>query len=387
MSLRIGRKKLALNLRATASLAAVLISGPTTASTVYTGDTITGKRVISELDVNDLEPGKKHHFLFQGVQMGTGQHWYVPVTVAKGAKPGRRILLISGVHGDEISPVNAIQRTMAELDPATMSGTVTAVYDVSRPAKEGGTRMWPVAQWGGFKIDLNRVWPGDEDGGNAPTRHAGIVFNKLFKPNSDYALDYHTAATGTDFTAFIFAKMSRPEIKAMAELFPIEQIKNDPGYEGTLETALIKAGIPALTIEIGGPRYFDKRMIPMFVEGALNVLKHHGVIAGPMGRTSKEAGTFFGDALHTVRATSGGYVELLVDLRAKVTKDQVVAVQRNAFGEVMQTYKTEVGGEVAILQRDAMTEPGTRLIEVLYDSPDPKCEPDGCPIATDDYLE
>jgi predicted deacylase len=106
-----------------------------------------------------------------------------------------------------------------------------------------------------------------------------------------------------------------------------------------------------------------------------------------MGRTSKEAGTFFGDALHTVRATSGGYVELLVDLRAKVTKDQVVAVQRNAFGEVMQTYKTEVGGEVAILQRDAMTEPGTRLIEVLYDSPDPKCEPDGCPIATDDYLE
>jgi predicted deacylase len=319
--------------------------------------------------------------------MGTGQHWYVPVTVAKGAKPGRRILLISGVHGDEISPVNAIQRTMAELDPATMSGTVTAVYDVSRPAKEGGTRMWPVAQWGGFKIDLNRVWPGDEDGGNAPTRHAGIVFNKLFKPNSDYALDYHTAATGTDFTAFIFAKMSRPEIKAMAELFPIEQIKNDPGYEGTLETALIKAGIPALTIEIGGPRYFDKRMIPMFVEGALNVLKHHGVIAGPMGRTSKEAGTFFGDALHTVRATSGGYVELLVDLRAKVTKDQVVAVQRNAFGEVMQTYKTEVGGEVAILQRDAMTEPGTRLIEVLYDSPDPKCEPDGCPIATDDYLE
>ena len=36
--------------------------------TVYTGDVIQGKKVISTLDVNDLEPGK-HLFYFQGVQM------------------------------------------------------------------------------------------------------------------------------------------------------------------------------------------------------------------------------------------------------------------------------------------------------------------------------
>ncbi|MCA3561455.1 MAG: succinylglutamate desuccinylase/aspartoacylase family protein [Aestuariivirga sp.] len=357
------------------------------AETVYTGDIIQGKRVVSQLDVGDLEAGKKHSLLFQGVQTGTGQYWYVPVVVAKGINPGKRILLVSGVHGDETSPVDAMRRTMEQLDPAAMSGTVTAVYDVSRPAKEGVTRMWPVAQWGGFKIDLNRVWPGNEDGGNAPTRHAGLVFNKLLKPNADYALDYHTAATGTDFTAFIFAKMSLPEVKAMAELFPIEQIKNDPGYGGTLETALIKAGIPCLTIEIGGPRYFDKRMIPMFVEGALNVFKLHGVIGGPMGRTAQDAGTFFGDALHTVRATAGGYVELLVDLRSKVAAGQSVAIQRNAFGEVVQEYKTEVAGEVAILQRDAVTEPGTRIVEVLYDSSEKACDPDGCPIPEVDYAE
>jgi predicted deacylase len=39
-----------------------------------------------------------------------------------------------------------------------------------------------------------------------------------------------------------------------AELFPIEQIKNDPGQSGTLETAFIEAGIPAITVEVGGPR-------------------------------------------------------------------------------------------------------------------------------------
>ena len=355
------------------------------AATIYTGDVIQGKRVISQLDVADLEPGKKHMFFFQGVQMATGQHWYVPVVVAKGAKPGKRVLLISGVHGDEISPVDAVQRTMAALDPAQMSGTVTAVYDISRPAKETVTRMWPTPQWGSQLIDLNRVWPGNESGSNAPTRHAGLVFNRLLKPNADIALDYHTAATAGDFTAFIFAKMAKTEIRAMAELFPIEQIKSDPGYAGTLETSLVTAGIPALTIEIGGPRAFDRRKIDLFVEGGLNVLKHHKVISGPMGRTAKDAGTFFGDSFHTVRATHGGYLELKVDLRSKVSAGQVVAVQRNSFGEVVKEYRTEVAGEISTLQRDALIEPGTRVVQVLHDSPDPKCDGDGCGEDGADY--
>jgi hypothetical protein len=355
------------------------------AATVYTGEVMQGKRVISQLDVADLEPGKTHMFYFQGVQMATGQHWYVPVVVAKGAKPGKRVLLVSGVHGDEISPVDAVQRTMAALDPAKMSGTVTAVYDISRPAKEAVTRMWPMAQWGSQLIDLNRVWPGNENGSNAPTRHAGLVFNRVMKSNADIALDYHTAATSGDFTAFIFAKMSKPDIRAMAELFPIEQIKSDPGYAGTLETSLVEAGIPTLTIEIGGPRSFDRRKIDMFIEGGLNVLKLHKVIDGPMGRTAKEAGTSFGDAFHTVRATHGGYLELKVDLRSKVSVGQVVAVQRNSFGEVVKEYKTEVAGEISTLQRDALIEPGTRVVQVLYDSPDAKCDGDGCPEEGADY--
>jgi len=80
--------------------------GPATTSanpasgTVYTGDVIQGKKVVSALDVNDLEPSKKHLLYFQGVEMPTGQHWYVSVTVAKGARPGKRGVLTSGVHGD-----------------------------------------------------------------------------------------------------------------------------------------------------------------------------------------------------------------------------------------------------------------------------------------------
>jgi hypothetical protein len=59
---------------------------PARIGTVYTGDVINGKKVVSSLNTDDLEPGKKHLLYFQGVQMSTGQHWYVSVVVAKPAR-------------------------------------------------------------------------------------------------------------------------------------------------------------------------------------------------------------------------------------------------------------------------------------------------------------
>ena len=49
--------------------------------------------------------------------MPTGQHWYVSVTVAKGVKLGKRVVLVSGVHGDEMSSVHTVQTVMNQLDP------------------------------------------------------------------------------------------------------------------------------------------------------------------------------------------------------------------------------------------------------------------------------
>ena len=135
--------------------------------TVYTGDVIDGKKVISALNIDDLEPGKKHLFYFQGVQMATGQHWHVSTMVAKGVRRGKRIALVSGVHGDEISPVRMIQTVMDRLNPVEMSGAVLAVLDVSRPAMEGMARRWPNSGRGIDLIDLNREWPGNENGPRA----------------------------------------------------------------------------------------------------------------------------------------------------------------------------------------------------------------------------
>ena len=334
--------------------------------TVYVGDVIDGKKVVSKLDVNDLAPGKKHFLYFQGVEMPTGQHWYVSVTVARGARPGKRGVLVSGVHGDEMSSIHTVQTVMDQLDPAQMSGTVMAVADVSRPALESMQRRWPNQGRGIDLIDMNREWPGNENGATAPSRHAGLLFNHLLRPNADFAIDFHTGTTGFEVTAFNIAGMDVPEVKAMVDLYPVGQIYDNHVYPGVLHNAFMDLGIPSFTPEIGAARVLDLKMIPLFVEGTMNVLKHHGIVAGPIGRTGKDVAVFVGNSAFPILATAGGIVEHLVRLNDKVAPGQMVAIQRNSFGEVVAEYRSGVAGEVTGQRSDAMSEPGNPLVFILF---------------------
>ena len=344
-------------------------SGTAPSATIYTGDTIQGKKVVSALDVNELEPGKKHLLYFQGVEMPAGQHWYVSVTVAKGAKPGKRGVLTSGVHGDEMSSVHTVQTVMNQLDPAKMSGTVMTVTDVSRPALESTQRRWPNQGRGIDLIDMNREWPGNQNGATAPSRHAWLLFNRLLRPNADFAIDFHTGTTGFEVTAFNIGGMDVPEVKAMLELYPVGQIFDNHVYPGVLHNAFMDVGIPAFTPEIGAARVLNPEMISLFVEGTMNVLKHHGIVAGPMGRTGKDVTVFVGNSAFPILATAGGLVEHLVKLNDKVEAGQKVAIQRDSFGEVVAEYTSGVAGEITGQRSDVMSEPGNPLVFILFHKP------------------
>jgi uncharacterized protein len=340
---------------------------PAQFSTLYTGDVINGKKVVSALNTGDLEPGKKHLLYFQGVQTSTGQHWYVSVIVAKGAKPGKRITLTSGVHGDEMNSVHTVQTVMGLLKPAEMSGTVMAVLDIARPALESMQRRWPSTGRGFELTDMNREWPGNENGVGAVSRQAGLVFNRLLKPNTDLAIDFHTGTTGLDVPAFHIGDMRIPDVKTMMLLYPVPAIWDNPLIPGVLHNAYVDAGIPAFTPEVGVARRLELDMIPIFVEGTMNVFKHYGMVPGAIGRTAADADVYIGKHAVSVLTTHGGFIELLVKLKANVTPGQRLAIQRNAFGEVVAEYSSPVSGLVGGMRTDATSEPGNVLFFILAD--------------------
>ncbi len=344
-------------------------TGAPGSGTVYTGDVIRGRKVVSRLEVADLEPGKKHFLYFQGVQMPSGQYWHVSVVVAKGIRSGKRFTLTSGVHGDEMSSIRTVQAVMEQLDPTQMSGTVMAVLDIARPALESMQRRWPNSGRGVGLIDMNREWPGDENGASATSRHAGLLFNRLLRPNSDLAIDFHTGTTGLETAAIVIGDRSLPDVKTMTDLYPVGQIWDDAVYPGVLHNAFVDVGIPCFTPEVGAGRILDRDMIALFVEGTLNVLKHYGVIGGSIGRTAADAGVVVGNGAFPIIATQGGLVEYLAKLDENVKAGQKIAVQRNMFGEVVAEYVSGVDGTISAYRSDASSEPGNILAFIMFSRP------------------
>jgi len=353
-----------MKIRALMGATAVLWAGTVSAETVFTGDTIQGAPVISQLDLTDLAPGKMHRFMFRGAETSTGQYWYVPMLVAKGAKPGKRILFVAGNHGDELNPIAAVQATFATLDPGKMSGAAIALIGPSRQGVENITRTWTINELGGAQVNPNRSWPGREDG-NTVERHNWLITNKIIKGNVDVGIDHHTGGTGIDFARFVFAYADDPESLELGGLFPVDQIMRDPGLPGTLEYALVKAGIPAVTTELGGPRGFVADMVKLGVDGNANVLAHYGVLPEPLGKTAADMEAFVGDDLESVLAVAGGFVTLLVKVNDTVTKGQKIAEQRNGFGDIVHEYVAPADGRVAIVGTDAATERGTEIATLL----------------------
>jgi uncharacterized protein len=353
-------------------------SGAASAATVFTGDTIGGKRVISSLDVADLPTGK-HSFYFEGVEMGTGQHWYVPVMVAKGARSGKRLLLASGVHGDELTPIGVVQKVFADLDPSKLSGAVVGIIGSSRPGVEHTTRGWLWMDLGHSLINPNRTWPGRETG-NTVERHSWLLMNRLIKGNVDIGVDIHTGGNGIDFALFSFTDSRDKEALQLSKLFPIDQIYLHQGTGGSLASALVAAGIPGFTLELGGPRSFDPVMIDYGVKGVENVFSYYKMQDRPMGQTATDRNALIGNQLVDLFAEDSGYTQVFVKLNETVTKGQRVALQKNAFGEVVHEYFAPADGRVAIIGTDAVRERGVDVVSILANSDqckDGSCKYDG----------
>jgi predicted deacylase len=113
-------------------------------------------------------------------------------------------------------------------------------------------------------------------------------------------------------------------------------------------------------------RKLDLDMVPIFVEGTMNVFKHYGMVPGKIGPTAVDASAYIGKNVVPVLTSHGGFIELLVKLNDKVRTGQKLAIQRNAFGEVVAEYTSPVNGLISGLRSDATSEPGNVLFFILF---------------------
>ncbi len=359
----------ALYLAALCAVMAMVTAGtsPADAQTIQTGDRIDGTPVIDRLDAGDLAPGRVHRFWFRVSDNAIGQGWYVPVIVVRGAQPGHRLLLTAGIHGDELNGIDVIHRLVGKIDPARLSGTIVAVPGLNTPGLLHHTRAFTPGD-GVDGANLNRLMPGDPKSTDRAGLYAGRLWSRLLRPNADTAIDLHTQSRGTAYPMYVFAGSGRA--RAIAELIGPDMIKIDPGVAGSVETEMLKSGVPAITLELERPEVFDRVVIGRAVDGIERVMVDLKMLA--MGSAPARTVTpYVGDTLARVATSRGGYATLLVDLGDAVTKGQRVATLADPFGRIIETLMAPESGRVSTIATDPLRDPGETLMRILYTAPTP----------------
>lgn len=333
--------------------------------TLRTGGMLDDIPVIDNLNAGDLDLGKHYRFWFQGAGNALSQRWLVPVSVVRGSKPGPVLGLQALVHGDEVNGVRVLQKLLADIKPDELSGTLVVVHIANMTGLLANNRHWSVQTDGGTGYDFNRFWPGKEHG-NAAEQQIHRLFAHVLANNADMVVDLHAQSNGTAYPLMLYADYRDAASKVLAELIPADQIKIDEGEPGAAEQAFLEVGIPSITLEVGAPAVYQQDLIDRAVTGILNVMIHHKMLERPLGPTSKTVGTFVGTTWDSIRALVSGFTDIAVTIGEDVRKGQLLAVQRNAFGDVMKEYHAPNPGKVISVATHPVREAGALLVRVMF---------------------
>ena len=129
-------------------------------------------------------PGQKATGYLE-VPAGVDAATNIPVVVVNGAKPGKVLALVSGAHGTEYVSIIALEKLIAKLDPAQITGTVILVPLINIASFEQKVpHVNPIDN-----KSMNRFYPGKADG--TQTERASYVITKQIVDRCDYLIDYH----------------------------------------------------------------------------------------------------------------------------------------------------------------------------------------------------
>lgn len=209
----------------------------------------------------------------------------IPVAVVHGAKPGKVLALVSGAHGTEYASIIALERLIALLDPAEISGTVIIVPLVNIPSFE--QKIAHVNPVDGKS--MNRFYPGKMDG--TQTERASFLITRQVVEPSDHLIDLHGGDIDESLRPYSYwTKTSNEKQNAISRemvlAFGLDHIiisterPTDPAASRYLENTATTRGKPSITVEAGHAGTVEADDVNALVNGCLSVLRYLRMLPG-----------------------------------------------------------------------------------------------------------
>lgn len=303
----------------------------------------------------EILPGKGAQLNLDVARLHTRTPILVPVIVERAKEDGPTVLLMAGLHGDEINGIEIVRRFLRKKLHKPTKGTIICLpvfnifgfLNVKRELPDGR--------------DLNRSFPGSAKGSLAS--QFAYHFMKEIAPHCDYIIDFHTGASQRNNFPQIRCVMSDPESMELARVFNPPFIINSSLIGKTIRESMIKMKKKILLFEGGMANSIEEMVVEEGLNGTKRLIAHLGMRNYKID-TSKEREPVVLKESRWLRAPNSGMFQALVKNGAQVDRGTILAVVTDPYGNFEKKIKSPISGFVICANESPVVFKGDAIIHI-----------------------
>lgn len=310
---------------------------------------------MKQMIINGIEilPGEEKKIDVNIAKLPSASSIDTSIIVSRAKKEGPVLLLMGGLHGDEINGVEIVRRIIHEKINKPLIGTVICIPVLNVYGFIHFSRYVPDGK------DVNRSFPGNKNGSLA-ARVAHYLLKDII-PQIDYGIDFHTG--GADLTNYpqVRCVFKDEESLTLSKAFAAPFLINSPFRPNSLRQAASRLGKKVIVYEGGESSRFDQYAIDEGVRGAKRVMKHLKMHAKAQ-EAAHEIVTITSSSW--VRAKQSGLFHSLVQYGQAVSKNQQLGYITDPFGQERNVVKSGANGYVVGLNNNPLVHRGDAVVHV-----------------------
>lgn len=307
------------------------------------------------IDLNDakIERGQTVQITHRIARLPTHTNIDIPIYVSRAKEKGPAMLIMAGLHGDEVNGIEIVRRIIVDGYHIPERGTVICIPVVNIYGFINFSREVPDGK------DVNRSFPGRKTGSLA-SQVAHYLMSEII-PLVDYGIDFHTGGARRNNFPQIRTTLDDPENLELAKAFAAPFIINSRLRDRSLRKEAFKLKKRILVFEGGESLRLRKSAIDEGINGMLRVMKHLDLIhAAP----EAEHDPIIIDKTTWIRARVSGLYHSFVRNGEFVEKKRVVGLITDPFGEFEIKVKANANGYVIGINNNPVINRGDALLHI-----------------------
>ncbi len=277
----------------------------------------------------------------------------IPVHVYRAVEDGPVLLLMAGMHGDEINGIEIIRRMIASKAIVPKKGTVITIPVLNIFGFLNYAREVPDGK------DVNRSFPGSTRGSLA-SRIAHLFMKEVF-PHVDYGIDFHTGGGSRYNYPQLRCKVDIPEQFELAKAFCAPFIINAKLRDKSLRKEATQRGKSIIVYEAGESMRMDELAINEGLDGTARVMHYLGM-RDEFTKALSEPLIFQNSTW--VRSPRSGMFQSYNQPGDEVKKNQLIGMITDPFGAVKLKLKATKSGYIIGLNYAPIVSQGDALFHI-----------------------